>query len=190
MELIAKAPAVGTENSLSQHEIEIQITHIAKGDKNALTAVYQLCRVSVYGFVLSILKNTHDAEDVLQNTFIKVWESAPGYKPQGKPLAWIFTIARNLCYMKLREQQKTTDISSEAWLSISATAKGLTPEDRLLLTKTLDELGDQERQIVMLHAVAGFKHREIAQLLEIPLPTVLTKYHRSIKRLNTLIKEG
>ena len=92
--------------------------------------------------------------------------------------------------MKLREQQKTTDISSEAWLSISATAKGLTPEDRLLLTKTLDELGDQERQIVMLHAVAGFKHREIAQLLEIPLPTVLTKYHRSIKRLNTLIKEG
>ena len=50
------------------------------------------------------------------------------------------------------------------------------------LHKIID-LNQQERQIVVLHAVSGFRHREIAQLLQLPLPTVLSKYHRALKKL-------
>ena len=49
-------------------------------------------------------------------------------------------------------------------------------------------LGDEERQVVMLHAVAGFKHREIAQMLDMALPTVLSKYNRALKKLRTRLE--
>ena len=56
-------------------------------------------------------------------------------------------------------------------------------EDRNVLLACMEQLSDQERQIVILHAVSGFKHREIAALLELPLSTVLSKYNRALKRL-------
>ena len=60
---------------------------------------------------------------------------------------------------------------------------GVTVEDRLLLRAALKQLSDAERQIVMLHAVAGLRHRETAALLELPLATVLSKYARAVKKL-------
>lgn len=54
----------------------------------------------------------------------------------------------------------------------------------------MKQLTDQERQIVMLHAVAGFKHREIAELLELPLSTVLSKYRRALKKLRHSLEKG
>lgn len=59
----------------------------------------------------------------------------------------------------------------------------LDAEDKIVLNKCLNLLTDQEHQIVVLHVVAGLKHREIAKLLAMPLPTVLSKYNRSIKKL-------
>ena len=56
-------------------------------------------------------------------------------------------------------------------------------EDRSVLLACMEALSDEERQIVTLHAVSGFKHREIAELMELPLPTVLSKYSRALKRL-------
>ena len=53
----------------------------------------------------------------------------------------------------------------------------------------MERLSDEERQIVMLHAVAGFRHRETAALLTLPLPTVLSKYQRALKKLRTILKE-
>ena len=65
----------------------------------------------------------------------------------------------------------------------------VTPEDRLVLESLLSLLGEQERQIVTLHALTGLKHREIAQLLGLPLSTVLSKYHRGMKKLQNAWKE-
>ena len=61
-------------------------------------------------------------------------------------------------------------------------------EDRSILLACMEQLSDEERQIVTLHAAAGFKHREIAALLELPLSTVLTKYARAIKRLKRFLQ--
>ena len=61
----------------------------------------------MYGLALSYLKNQHDAEDVTQDAFVRAWENAHQYRPQGTPLAWLLTIARNLALMKLRERGRT-----------------------------------------------------------------------------------
>ena len=57
-----------------------------------------------------------------------------------------------------------------------------------LLQGALASLADEERRIVMLHAVTGLKHREIAALLELPLPTVLSKYHRALKKMRSFLE--
>ena len=62
-------------------------------------------------------------------------------------------------------------------------------EDRLVLEEAFRVLGDTERQVILLHAVTGLKHREIASLLDLPLGTVLTGYHRGIRKLRRELEE-
>ncbi len=164
------------------------ILRIAEGDMDALHRLYDGVRGNVYGFALSITKNTHDADDVLQETFLKVYANAGEYKPQGKPMAWIFTIARHLALDKQRANTRTQmlDDTRPETVDLHAMAD---VEDRLLLEELFRLLSDEERQILLLHAVNGMKHREIAVVLEQPLGTVLSKYHRAVKRLKEAIKE-
>ena len=62
-------------------------------------------------------------------------------------------------------------------------------ENRIVTQALLAQLAQDEREIVVLHVVTGLKHREIAELLEMPLPTVLSKYRRSLKKLERLVRE-
>ena len=87
--------------------LEPLMARLAGGDQEALAELYHRTRTSVYGLALSYLKNQHDAEDVTQDAFVRAWENAHQYRPQGTPLAWLLTIARNLALMKLRERGRT-----------------------------------------------------------------------------------
>lgn len=178
-----------TENMGSEF-LEVCIRRAAIGDKTALCDLYEQTKSDVYGFALSILKNAYDAEDVLQDTYIRIYTSAGSYKPYGKPMAWILTIARNLSLMKLRDAKRTVNMQDEDWERYFWEKPGFTSEDRMVLSAAIKTLSSEECQIVMLHAVSGFKHREIAQLLEIPLSTTLSKYSRAIKKLEKQFTEG
>ena len=171
-------------------ELDRLLTQVGEGDREALAEVYHRARASVYALALSLLKDAHEAEDVAQDTFVKVWESAPGYRAQGSPMAWMLTIARNLARMRLRRGGRQVGLEEEAWNAIPADAPAVSPEDRQVLQTALAALGEEERQIILLHAVTGLKHREIAALLELPLPTVLSKYNRALKKLKLVLKEG
>lgn len=170
--------------------IETSIIRIANGEKEGLAQLYQQTHAAVYGFALSILKNREDAEDVTHDAYIRIWSGADSYTPAGKPLAWIFTITRNLACMRLREQARMAVVSPEDWGDLFDCAPGADQEDRLILTSLLGTLSDQEQQIVMLHAMTGLKHREIAELFGLGLPTVLSKYSRALKKLRSALKEA
>ena len=166
---------------------EALLFQIASGSKEALAQLYAETKSAIYGFALSILKNSHDAEDIMQEAYIRIYANAHTYKAQGKPLAWILTIVRNLALMKLREQKRVTTLSPEDW-EIPDVTYG--PDDnKLLVSALLNRLTDQERQIVVLHSLTALKHREIAALLDLPLPTVLSKYHRALEKLKKSMKE-
>lgn len=165
------------------------IGRIAAGDREAFHTLYEEISKHVYGFALSITRNTHDAEDVLQETMLTVYHKAESYQAKGKPMAWIFTIARNFALQRLRKDEKATSID-ELW---NVEGEGLAAienvELRMTLQAVLQLLSEQEQQIVMLHAVQGMKNREIAQILQIPLNTVLSKYHRAMKKLKKYMEE-
>ena len=170
--------------------LEDLLLRTAAGDQDAFGAMYHRTRTAVYALALSYLKRHADAEDVTQNTFIRVWERAGQYQPQGKPMPWLLAIARNLSLMALRQRRREDTLPEEDWNALPALSERLTPEDAHTLRTLLNALDDQERRIVVLHAVTGLKHREIAALLELPLSTVLSKYSRSIKKLRTQLLEG
>ncbi len=166
------------------------ILQIAEGRSDALKELYDTASLKVYGFVLSVLKNKYDAEDVLQETFLTVYEKAGQYRPQGKPLAWILVIAKNLALAKLREKNKITDISDEEREIPFVDFDFKTPEQRQILELAFKAITDEEREILMLHAVSGMKHREIAKILELPLNTVLSKFHRAVRKMKKEIIKG
>ena len=104
-------------------------------------------------------------------------------------MAWILTITRNLCLQKLRSS-RACDVPLEELEPYLRERAALTLEDRALIEYCLAALSDSEREILLLHAVSGFKHREIADMLALPLATVLSKYSRSLKKVRThLAKE-
>ena len=82
-----------------------------------------------------------------------------------------------------RDRYLKGELSEEEWAVLPALPAGLSHEEQLALRAALELLDAEERRIVLLHAVTGWKHREIASLLELPLPTVLSKYHRALKKL-------
>lgn len=162
---------------------------IAEGDASAFAALYREAAPAVFAYALSVLKNRESAEDITQETFLKVRGAAHLYKKQGKPLAFLFTIARNLCLMQLRKARRVIPAEDPETLSAPEIWPAADAEDRLVLEEAFRVLGDTERQVILLHAVTGLKHREIASLLDLPLGTVLTGYHRGIRKLRRELEE-
>ena len=180
-------PATTEYAGSSAHLTEL-LAAIAAGQQDALAQLYHLTRTAVYGLSLSYLKNTHDAQDITQDVFVHVWDHAPQYRPTGSPMGWLLTVCRNLCLMRLRREERRAALSEEEWDAIPARECGLDADERALLQDALASLADEERRIVLLHAVTGLKHREIAALLELPLPTVLSKYHRALKKMRSFLE--
>ena len=179
-----------TEYAPAEERRELQrlLRCIAAGEREALAALYQRTRTAVYGLALSYLRNAHDAQDLTQDVYVQVWDSAAQYRPTGSPMGWLLAVCRNLCLMRLRREERHAALSEEEWDAIPTPECGLDAEERVLLQNALESLGEEERRIVLLHAVTGLKHREIAALLELALPTVLSKYYRALKKMRSCLE--
>lgn len=189
MFLFCLQSTIQDEKNYQKKAIDIDETlfeKIAMNDKNAFETLYRLTDKIVFSFILTIVKNKDDAQDVMQDTYLKIRTAASLYKPQGKPLAWIFTIARNLSLMKLRAKKKTTIDFLDLENNIEYSNQ-INQDDKIVLNTLLNSLEEEERQIIMLHAVSGLKHKEIAETLNLPLSTALSKYHRALKKLKKLL---
>mgnify|MGYP003297360290 CR=1 FL=1 len=155
------------------------------GDREAQKVLYDQLASRMFPVCIRYVGDRMLAEDVLQDTFLRIYHSAAGYRPQGKPLAWIFTIVRCIALDKRREQTRTLPVEE-----VAADAIDVADTDgRLLLHALLNRLSEEDRQILILHAVVGLKHREIAVVMEMPLGTVLSRYRRALNRLKTIAKE-
>ncbi len=160
---------------------------LAQQQTHAMEQLYRKTSASVYSFALSILKNTDDAQDILHDSYVRIYEYAQSYKSQKKPMAWILTITKNLCLKKLNDNKKAADADPQEFEDLTAFDPSVSAENKIIINQCLSLLSDSERQIVILHAVAGFKHRQIAGLLQMPVATVLSKYNRAIKKLKKIL---
>ena len=165
--------------------LEAWLSRMGAGDESVLGEVYGLTRAAVFGYALSLLKNTYDAEDVMQECYLKLCADPTAYQAQGKPMAYLLRLVRNLCIDRLRSRQRRgeANLPDEPMFP----AAGLTPEDRLVVRSCLEGLGDREQQVILLHVLGGFRFHEIASFTGEPLSTVLSRYRRAMKKLRVLL---
>ena len=162
---------------------------IGKGDNTALDELYHLTERTLYAFTVSLTRDHDMALEIMQETYLKILSAAHLYRPMGKPLAWMFTIIKNLYYSEVKKRgrydvQDPMELSNDRRFSYVTDA-----EDRMVLEGVLKKLTEEEREIIMLYAVSGMKHREIAENLDMKLSTLLSKYHRGLKKLKDYLEE-
>ena len=181
--------AMAYDTPINEEKLDIDERWFAElgESKEAFAKLYEATSTTIYAYAFTFLRNRSDAEDIMQDTFLKIRSAAHLYTPQGKPLAWILTITRNLCLMKLRSGKYTSDMPlDEDSESLFDAIKD--SEDRMVLEAAFKVLTEEESRIIILHAVSGLKHREIASMLSIPLTTVLSKYRRALAKLRNAIE--
>lgn len=163
---------------------------IASGETEALDELYHLTERALYAFCVSLTRDHEMTKEVMQETYLKILSAAHLYQPMGKPLAWIFTIAKNIFYTEYKKKNRL-QLEDTAVLQNDQRFSYVTdPEDRMVLESVLQNLTKEEREIVLLFAVSGMKHKEIAESTGMKLSTVLSKYHRALKKLKSYLEEG
>ncbi|MBR6703587.1 MAG: RNA polymerase sigma factor [Clostridia bacterium] len=182
--------ALTTEEIQDKNDrIEELLSLISDGDTASMGLLYDLIKTDVFAYALSKTGNKLDADDVMQDTFVKIYKYAKQYKPKGKPMAWIITIELNLIRRRFQLKSRTVGFDE----SFANTPSRENVEEKIInnafLRELLKTLNEEEREVISLHIVSGMKHREIAKLLQKPLSTVLSKYNRAIKKLQLVVKE-
>lgn len=169
--------------------LENVIQKIATGNAFAVGELYDLVKNDVFAFALSKTGNKSDAEDIMQDTFVNIYKHATQYVPHGKPMAWIITIELNLIRRHFQIAKRTTSLEEIKDFSLGEHTFEQKVVNNQFLLKLLSILNEEEREIISLHMVSGFKHREISRVLNKPLSTVLSKYNRAMKKLQQYVKE-
>jgi RNA polymerase sigma-70 factor (ECF subfamily) len=163
-------------------------------DKEAISILYDQYSPALYGVVLRIVQAKAIAEDVMQDTFIKIWKNGPNYdKSKGRLFTWILNIARNTAIDKTRSahyrgngkiqsmdttlDEKNTDFSHEM------------ETDHIGVRKKVDTLEPKYRTIIDLIYFKGYTQREVAEHLKLPLGTVKSRVKIALRNLRNIFCE-
>ena len=127
----------------------------------------------------------------MQDTYLKIKEKILYYKDGTNGYAWILTICRNLSinYLNKNKRVEVMDTSEHEYLN-PITDKNIEKEDMPIFKIARQHLNEFEMQVLILYSVYGYKHREIADILNKPLGSVLWTYNNSIKKLQKILKKG
>ena len=167
--------------------MKLLLNEFENGDIDAFLKIYEELKIPVYTIIYRILYDHMMSEDVMQDIFLRIFKTPPSPHIK-KPRAWIFQMARNLaidCKRKIRESEPLshkTDSNDYSLETIVST--------RMDIELAIKQLSIEDREIVTLHLNGGLKFREIAELTNKPLGTVLWRYQKSINKLRVILSGG
>ncbi|MCA1335277.1 sigma-70 family RNA polymerase sigma factor [Pseudooceanicola marinus] len=169
-------------------DIEELIGQVAEGDRAAFQRLYALTSAKLFGVSLRILGRRAEAEEALQDSFVKIWRHADRYRATGySPMTWLITIARNTAIDRLRARRaRGEDLSEAEDLASSAPgpeAQAIASDERARLTACLEELEPDRAEAVRGAYLMGHSYKELAEAHEVPLNTMRTWLRRSLLKL-------
>jgi len=171
---------------LTQAELVWLLAAVAKGDKAAFERLYGATRAKLYGVLLRILGRPEAADDVMQETYLKVWQMAGKFDPTvASPITWMVAIARNRAIDIVRKKADVSVEDSPEALGVAADTppplarREMTEELRRLLG-CLGKLDPEKQRIVLLAYYSGWSREQLSHKLDIPVNTIKTWLRRSL----------
>ena len=177
--------ATAKKISLSEEEL---VNALKRQDTIAIKALYDMYSGALFGVISRIIQQTEIAEDVLQETFVKIWNSAGSYdSSKGRLFTWMMNVARNLSIDKLRSKDfknsnKNQDIENNVDF-IDQQKKVSFNADTLGLKEMVTTLKPDFKNVLDMVYFKGYTHVETAEELNLPLGTVKTRVRMAILEL-------
>jgi RNA polymerase sigma-70 factor (ECF subfamily) len=156
------------------------IERCLKGDWEAFRFLVERYQRQAVGHALALLGNREDARDAAQEAFIDAFRALGRFDSSRRFYPWFYVLLRNRCYKLIGKRHEAESIEEA---EILAPQTGLAEEERVALESALRALAKDEREIVTLKYLDGFSYDEIAELLEIPRGTVMSRLFYARRRL-------
>jgi RNA polymerase sigma-70 factor, ECF subfamily len=180
---------------------DIELMHgVQKGDPDALSQLYDRYNGIIKALVLRVVHNEAEADDLLQEIFMEIWNQAKNFSSQrGKPLGWMVTLARRRAIDGLRKKQAyaraeerlqaETEQQPDAWVQNTTEDMISLGDMREHLKRVLDQLPPLQQNTIELAFFRGMSQREIAAHTNTPLGTVKTRLELGLKKIYDGLKE-
>lgn len=188
---------MSVERPQSDAEEAALLRAVAGGDERAFAAVYDRYSSILFGLLLRILRSRAEAEDVLQEVFLQVWQQARSFdETRGRSFTWLVTLARSRAIDRLRAtdsreraaRRSTEDAPPAAAVEEWADDAAISSERAAVVRDALAELPEEQRQVLLLAYLEGMSQSEIAAAKNQPLGTVKTRTRSGLKRLSELLR--
>ena len=162
------------DEGATQDAVADLLVRVASGDQAAFATLYDTLSSRVFGLILRVLVNRSQSEEVLQEVFLEIWQSASRFAPnRGQGRAWIMTIAHRRAVDRVRASQSSAD------RDVRAGFKGGK------VVEALSGLPEAQREALVLAYYGGYSQNEIAALVGVPLGTIKTRMRDGLSRLRT-----
>ena len=182
---------------MASQDIDIAklIDRVALADRAAFDALYGASSAKLFGVLLRILKDRAEAEDALQEVYVRVWQKAGRFRSGGgSGMGWLVAVARNHAIDRLRSRRPATDAYE---MAAEVPDPGPTPEAAALrasdvgrLTHCLDQLEVEKSQAVQAAYIEGYTYQDLAARFDVPLNTMRTWLRRSLMKLKACLDDG
>jgi RNA polymerase sigma-70 factor, ECF subfamily len=186
------------------NSLETRLAKLARnGDRGAFAELVDLYKDKIYHLAYRMLNNKHEAEDAVQETFMRVYTNLNRYDEQQKFSTWIFRIATNHCIDRLRKRKHSAysldaempDGEGNDYYSMLAGNED-TPEKQIILSETqlqirkaIDALPEKYKTVVILRYLQDMSLQEISDVLDMPVTTVKTRVHRGREYLRNRLEQ-
>jgi RNA polymerase sigma-70 factor (family 1) len=176
----------------SQYDDKALFLKIAEGDEKAFTELFHTYTPKLFPFVFKLTRNEHLAEEMIQETFLRLWVNRAELVNVKEPASWVFKIAANVSITWLRKQSNRQRLLKAVELkeaSDTVVDKLETKELALIISKAVEGLPDRRREIYRLSREQGLNHQQIAEKLKLSTNTVANQIGISLKFIREFINK-
>ena len=189
---MASDPAKQLERNARLMEL---LARTALKDQRAFAELYRAASPHLFAVAVRILREAAAAEEVLQESFVNVWNHAASYvAAKSQPLTWLTSIVRNRCLDQLRRREVDTVTMDDEEEGLTIAAQGPTPlelllagADALAVKECIDALEPAQKQAIALAFFQGLSHSELARHMREPLGTVKSWVRRGLERMRSCL---
>lgn len=185
-------------SNLEPPQLKAWLAAVARKDADAFRSLYDATSSKLFGFALRILVKRELAEEVLQESFVSIWNNAASYQADmAAPMTWMSTIVRNKAFDLLRRVDATVEIDADTFdkdVMDALESADPTPIESLQLTqdskalaRCFARLEGLHRQAIALAFYHDLSHSEVAEQMKLPIGTVKTWVRRGLERLRTCL---